>query len=239
MPLPKEISEPVLELRKQTILVYGKPKTGKTTFLSGLPNNLWLATEDGHKGIRGYMDRLYSWEQFLGDIQELSDQDMKKCPYHAVTVDTLNGLYDLCNDYVCKKKGFEHPSDPAQGKGWQLIREEFLKQLNKLIALPLGTIFIAHAVALGDDKDKAKTEIIVPDLPGKLRTSISGLANCVFYSTVEDDFEKGLSFVIKTRPTPSYQAGCHVTRLPETLPNDFKTFAEEWRKATGQTKEGK
>jgi len=45
--LPTEASKPVTELGKQTILLYGSPKLGKSSFASKEPGSLFFECEPG------------------------------------------------------------------------------------------------------------------------------------------------------------------------------------------------
>ncbi len=63
--LPKEIREP-LRTNPATLLLYGAPKVGKTTFVSQLENNLILDLEHGSEMIR-------SLSLEINNLEELSD----------------------------------------------------------------------------------------------------------------------------------------------------------------------
>jgi hypothetical protein len=240
MPLPKEKSTPVTSLRDQTILLYGFPKTGKTTFASQFPNALFFAFEDGHKGISAYVERLKTWKQFQSDVEDLlAISDPSKYPYKVVVVDTVNGAYDMCAEHVGQNQGFRHASDLAMGKGWALIRDEFLRQINKITLSPFGTVLIAHTDLQKINTGEREISQITPDIPGKLKQNLTGMANCLLYVCVDESFGGKRQHVIKTKPTELYQAGCHVaSALPETIPLNFKQFNEEWNKAVN-SKEAK
>lgn len=74
------------------IIIYSKPKTGKTTAFAGLENNLILDLENGSD----YVDAL---KIQINNLQELLDagKAIKEAgqPYKYVTIDTVTALEDM------------------------------------------------------------------------------------------------------------------------------------------------
>ncbi len=74
------------------IVIYSKPKTGKTTAYAGLDNNLILDLENG----ADYVDAL---KVNINSLQELLDtgKAIKEAgkPYKFITVDTVTALEDM------------------------------------------------------------------------------------------------------------------------------------------------
>ena len=74
------------------IVIYSKPKTGKTTAFAGLDNNLILDLENGTE----YVDAL---KVKIGSLQELLDvgKAIKEAgkPYKFITVDTVTALEEM------------------------------------------------------------------------------------------------------------------------------------------------
>ena len=74
------------------ILIYSKPKTGKTTAYAGLENNLILDLESG----TDYIDAL---KVKINNLQELLDtgKAIKEAgrPYDYVTIDTVTALEEM------------------------------------------------------------------------------------------------------------------------------------------------
>lgn len=64
--LPTERSRPTVDLSRQTLLVYGPPKIGKSTFASRFPETIFFECEPGLNQLEVFKVPTYSWEDFLG-----------------------------------------------------------------------------------------------------------------------------------------------------------------------------
>lgn len=66
-------------LRGYSVLMYGEPKSGKTTTASKFPGALVLAFEKGYNAIPGIMAKpMNSWNDFKKVLVELKDEEVKK-----------------------------------------------------------------------------------------------------------------------------------------------------------------
>nr|DAJ96720.1 MAG TPA: AAA domain protein [Caudoviricetes sp.] len=66
-------------LRGYSVLMYGEPKSGKTTTASKFPGALVLAFEKGYNAIPGIMAKpMNSWNDFKKALIELKDEEVKK-----------------------------------------------------------------------------------------------------------------------------------------------------------------
>lgn len=236
MALPLEKAPPQPRLSDQTILIYGEPKTGKSTFVSGFPDVLFFLFHDTLKGLKAYKNRIWEWEEFVKDIDTLEADyalppNDRRFPYRAIAVDTLDYAYQLCVEYMGNLKGFEYQSDLSDGKGWTLVKLEYLKQLKRLINLPPTTIFICHSRYKKIETAKGKRHKIVPNLIGSIRDEFNGLVNAIFYVEVEDTVD-GPKHQLRTKSTSLYDAGAHAgSELEDPCPLNFDEFLLEWNSA--------
>lgn len=81
------------------MVIYSKPKTGKTTAFAGLDNNLILDLENGTE----YVDALKVKISNLQELLEVGKQ-VKEAgkPYKYVTVDTVTALEDMIGPLALK-----------------------------------------------------------------------------------------------------------------------------------------
>ena len=105
------------ELGASNVLLYGKPKVGKSTLASQIPNAIFAATEKGYNYLQVNAVDIHKWE----DILELGAAfTTQKHPYKTVIIDTCDIAYKHCEKYIMDKHQVNHPSDLGFGKGFSL-----------------------------------------------------------------------------------------------------------------------
>ena len=229
MLLPKTKTPPKSNLNDFTILLYGEPKVGKTTFCNAGGQTLFLATEDGQGGLESYRVPIDSWETFLQAVDELKQNGL---PYNKICIDTVDNLYKFCCEWACKKLGVLHQSDAAYGKGSDCINSEFLRQLTRLSLLPYGLWMISHAIEKEiKPRAGASYTMIGPTLPAAARKIVLGMSDQILYAAREYDIDPKTGTVIReqrvvhTQGSNYFEAGGRIM-LPETLPLDYAAFEE-------------
>lgn len=232
MLLPKVKTPPKANLNDFTILLYGEPKVGKTTFCNAGGRTLFLATEDGQGGVESYRVPIDNWETFLQVLEELKQDGL---PYTKVCIDTVDNLYKFCCEWACKKLGVIHQSDAAFGKGADTINSEFLRQLTRLALMPYGLWMISHATEREiRPRAGASYTMISPTLPAAARRIVLGMSDHILYAAREYDTDEKTGAVISekrvvhTQGSNYFEAGGRIT-LPESLPLDYETFEAAFR----------
>jgi hypothetical protein len=233
--LPKSKTKPKASLNDLTALVYGPSKIGKSTWCSHAENALFLATEPGLNALEVFEAPITCWDDLLQACAEIAEG---KHDFKTIVIDTVDNAYRMCADYVCKKFKIEHESDLGYGKGYALINNEFQRVLNKLAFLPYGLILISHSHERDIETRTGKHTRIVPTLPDKARKLVTGLVDLILFCDLDmktgDDGKPMYQRVMRTKPSPNYDAGDRTGRLPEMIPLDFPTFL----KAFNQTASG-
>ncbi len=210
MELPKEKTK-VTNQDPKLMILFGKPKSGKTTIVSTLENNLLIDLEDGS-------DFVEAMKVKISNIKELLD--LKKSiieagnPYDYITLDTATAL----EEYVlplAKKKYKETPMGKnfqgedvrmlPNGAGYLYAREAFKDVINTFKkATP-------HLILLGHQKDKQITKEgkelseNALDLSGKLERIISAEADALGYvyrkkNQTIINFNGGGESIVEARP---------------------------------------
>lgn len=227
MPLPTAKTPPKRSLSDVSILIYGPSKIGKSTFASQAPDAIFLATEPGLNALEVYQQPIGNWTDFLEACAELAKGEHK---FKTVVVDTIDILYRLCADHICQKRGIEHESDGSHGKVYGLIKNEIYRVLTKLAHLPYGLILISHS----QDRDlETRTGTItrtVPTLSESFRQIVIGMVDLILYCDVQveqaEDGTRTHRRVVRTKPSPNYDAGDRFGCLPEVMDLNFHTFAK-------------
>ncbi len=238
--LPKSKTPPVLNMAKQTILLYAHAKFGKSTIASGSPDAIFLATEAGLNHLNVYQIPIQTWEDLLTAAKEIAEGNHS---FKTVVIDTVDNAYRLCSDYICKQHGIKHESDLGYGKGWSLVNGEFQRVLNKLSLLPYGLFLISHAVEKDIESRTGNYTRIIPTLPDKARKIILGMSDFILYGDIEEstdrDGEVSSKRVLRTKPTRHYEAGDRTGKLPSTIDATYDAILNIYQKNIINPKQNK
>lgn len=237
MALPTTKTPPNRALERQTILIYGAPKIGKTSFCAKFDRPLFIATEDGMNNVEAYQERVSSWGRFLEVCKELAEY--KGDLYKTIIIDVIDNLYDFCSEYVLPLNGMKHGSD-NDNKGYMLVNAEMIRVIKKIAMLPFGLVMVSHEKTKTIKTRTGKIEKSAPSLPGKLEGFILGIADItLFFETIETsdaEGKKGEKRVIKTLPSHAYEAGGRIV-LKDEIPLDYDAFVAAYQEAITAPKE--
>lgn len=221
--LPKEVKSESA-VNADSMVIYGLPKSGKTTALSKLDNGLIIDTEKGTRFIEGtYVMSLPEdkgpvgkWQWMKEVAAEIRRQGR---PYKYVSIDTLTEIDSLSEWqgtwlYMNSTQGktfnrdqngkmlkfddasYESVHSLPNGNGYQYSRSAMIDMLNTLKGLgSVCTIFTCHTL----DKMIAKKdvgEVMVKDLSltGKVKDIVSRNVDAIGH-LYNDDGEIKISFV--------------------------------------------
>jgi len=136
------------------IVLFGDEKSGKTSTASQAPKPLFLGTDDGRRRLPvDGLDIPNNWNEFVEQLTEVVTEG-PKLGYKSIVVDTLNGVVDLCQEYVIETQ-FGGTGSGKEGfyswggvKGWAAVSEEIKRILplfDSLIDSGLWIILLAHS----------------------------------------------------------------------------------------------
>jgi hypothetical protein len=227
--LPTEKTKPITDLDSQNIWIYGHPGIGKTTFAAQFEKPIFLATEDGHKSHSIYKVDVKDWATFAKVIKALKEE---KHDFKTVVIDTIDNLYSFCSHAVCEKLGIQHESDLGFGKGWKLVRGQFMKALIATSFLPMGMVVIGHTEQTEVETRTRKITKTVPSLPEKVWTEVAKMMDIIMLAE-SIQTKDGEVRVLRTKPAENWVAKDRtaVARkkpLPDTLPLDFEQFKKAY-----------
>lgn len=233
--LPSERQAPTLSPGTMKALLYGPPKVGKSTFVAEMDpeHTLFLACEPGLGALEVFTVSITSWTEFREIGAELS-KDAKQ--FKTVAIDTVDELYRMCSEHVCKENGVKHPTDLEYGKGWTLVADEWRLRIGKLASLGLGVWFISHAKETEVPARVGKVTKTVPTMAGQARSHVLGFCDFIFLAGFEGEEEDENSRrVLYTQATEQWEVGGRVPRGAKPLPDPLPLDAEALRKAMAET----
>ena len=193
------------------ILIYGKSKSGKTSFAVQAPRTLTCAFELGLNALSGqYYVPMPKWVDFKKVISQLRKPQAKEL-YDTVVIDTATWAYDLCEKYICQRENVDSIREIPWGQGWGMVKKEFSEALREITMLGFGVILICHDKEKNTDmhdEDGNPITMVEPDGPRQMREVIDALVDIIGYIGTEfDPVTKESTRYLYTRSTPYVFAG--------------------------------
>ncbi|MHB9023446.1 MAG: ATP-binding protein [Armatimonadota bacterium] len=230
--LPTQKTPPKHDLADLTVLTYGRPKVGKSSFCAQAEGALFLATEAGLNHLETFQAPINSWDDMLAACAEVA---AGKHQFKTVIIDTVDNAYRLCTEHVCRTLNIKHESEASYGRAYAMIGNEFTRVLTKLSLLPYGLYLISHAQDTSVETRTGTITRVVPTLPEKARKIVLALVDMILFVDMEahtdEQGESRLRRVIRTKPTMHYEAGDRTGKLPETLDLDYRVFMKAFQSA--------
>lgn len=227
--LPTELTSGVAKLEKARMIIYGPPKIGKSTLAAGWPNAVFLTTEKRHDALKIYPKEILSWEHFKAVVKTIVNGKHK---FKTIVIDTVDLLFKLCNDAVCDKLNIDHVSDEGWGKGYDMIANEFEREINKLFLTDYGIILISHTKTQDLTNSSGKYTKIVPTLANIGRRVLLPKVSVIGYMKLKvikvDKNNYVEKRIISFEPSEFIEAGDGDGYLPKELPvykDSTKTYA--------------
>lgn len=215
------------DLKDKYILLYGLPKTGKTSFAAQIPNNLILCFEKGVNFINGvYAVDIPKWSDFKAMMRQLGKEEVKN-KYTTITLDTISIAWSLCEQYVCDANDVKTVADIPWGRGYQLVAQEFSNALREISMLGYGMILITHAKVRIEKVDEDNSiEIVSPNIPERAQVVVNSLVDILGYIKVTYIDEMTSKRELILRGTASVIAGSRLKYLPPKIPFGYQELVD-------------
>lgn len=189
--LPKEKNKPKVN-NPRFLILYGKPKSGKTTIAAALNSNLIIDLEGGSE----YLSALSVQARNINDLGAISNAikaeiaSTGKKPYKFITIDNATRLEEICLDYarilyMQTPMGKTYKGDDIRtlpnGSGYMYLRQAVRKVIDMFRELCDNFILIGHTKDKMINKEGEELTEMALDLVGKLGDIICGEADAVGY----------------------------------------------------------
>lgn len=196
------------EVKRRKFWIYGAPTSGKTTFLDGSPNPLNLNTDGNIKEVTmpvlpikdiikvegRQTKKTFAWQVFKDTISELEKNQNE---FKTVIIDLVEDVREMCRLYNYDKMGIEHETDAGYGKGWDIIKTDFLSTMRRFFNLEYENLaIVSHEDTSKDITKKTGDKItrIAPNIKEQLANKLAGMVDLVGRIVIEDDGSRTLNF---------------------------------------------
>lgn len=195
----------------ENLVIYSKPKVGKTTMLAQLENCLIIDLEKGTNKIDAMKVQANNLKELAAWIQKIRASEHK---YKYIAVDTVteleawcewdatlvymktpmgkkfNRIVDAGDNLVLDEQGkskllprakWQSVLTLPKGAGYLYLRNSFKKWLNLLLDLAPHVIFVAHVRDSMSTKKGKEVATKDLDLTGKIKTTTAQKADAIGY----------------------------------------------------------
>lgn len=189
--LPKEKSTPKINNPKFLIL-FGRPKAGKSTLMASLENNLIIDLENGYQALSALVVQARTVNDFAEIANALREEikNTGKFPYRYITIDNATRLEEMCLSYAGQlyrqtPMGKTYQGSDVRtlpnGSGYMYLRQAVRKVIDMFRDLCESLILVAHVKEKMINKEGEELSEMSIDLTGKLGDILCGEADAIGY----------------------------------------------------------
>jgi hypothetical protein len=213
----------------KNLIIFSKPKVGKTTLLAGLDNCLIIDLEEG----TDYVEALKVKARSVSDIARIGEA-IKAAgkPYKYIAVDTITALEEMCipraeelyskslqgkNWYSKGKLEYKSILNLPNGAGYPWLKEAFTEVVNYIKTLAPYIIQVGHIKDTLLEKNGAEFSASDLDLTGKLKRISTSNSDAIGYL-----YRKGNKNIMSFKTSDDIACGAR----PEHLRNKEIVLSE-------------
>lgn len=178
--LSTELSEPLTSLEQYSLLIFGRPKIGKTLLTAQIKGCHHFMWERGAEALAIHQRYVPDWSTWAEYLDLLTDQK----EFGTITVDVIERAYDKCINHWLDVLDLDSLPDDY-GKTLAKIRKDFMQGIMApKEVLGLGVVYLSHVTeserttAEGD-----KVKDIHANMSGKMLEEFVGAMDIVAYYT--------------------------------------------------------
>lgn len=211
---------PAQALSPRNLIIFSKPKTGKTTLLSQLDNCLILDLEQGSI----YLEAMKVEANSIADIKAVG-KAIKEAgnPYDYVAVDTITALEEMCIPYAEElyskssmgkawftsgKPQYGNILNMPNGAGYAWLREAFTKVVEYIKAWAPRVILLGHVKDTMLEKNGSEFSSLDLDLTGKLKRITTSNSDAIGYL-----YRKGNKNIVSFKTSDEVACGARQEHL--------------------------
>ena len=236
----------------KNLIIFSKPKVGKTSLIAELPNCLILDLESG----ADYVDALKLKASSVDEIREIG-KAIKEAgyPYEYIAVDTITALETMCvkeaerlymntpmgkATWLKKKADGSSDSESAKfkygsvlnlpnGQGYGYLRDAIVRIVEEIKTYAPKVILLGHVKDAMIDKAGAEVNSMDLDLTGKIKRILSSQSDAIGYL-----YRKGNQNILTFKTKDDVACGARPVHLrnQEIVVSELKDgeFITHWNK---------
>jgi hypothetical protein len=213
---------PATSKSPKNLVIFSKPKAGKTTVLSQLENCLILDLESGSDYVAAIKMKATSFDEIKAIGKAIKDAGN---PYDYIAIDTITALEDMCLPYAEElytrtPMGKSWPTEGKakygsilnlpNGAGYPWLREAFVKVIDYIKTWAPRTILVGHVKDTLLEKNGSNFNSLDLALTGKLKLITTSNSDAIGYL-----FRRGSKNILSFKTTDEISCGAR----PEHLRN--------------------
>jgi hypothetical protein len=211
---------PAVTQNPKNLIIFSKPKVGKTELLAGLPDCLILDIEHGTDYVAAMKLKVNS----VAELKAVGTEIIKAGkPYKFIAVDTITALEEMCLPYAEQiyaktsmgknwftKGKAEYTSllNLPNGAGYPYLREAFGKVIDYIKTLAPTVILVGHVKDTMIDKNGTEVNAMDLDLTGKIKRITTSNSDAIGYL-----YRKGNQNILSFKTTDEIACGARPNHL--------------------------
>lgn len=225
------------DLSEKSMLIYGFPKTGKTTNACKFPKPLLVAFEKGFGAINGIRPAVINkWKDFLDVKKQLiKDADAVKKGektetfYTTVILDTLDIAYNYANDYILSLEGVTALEDTKNMGGYKKVEREFEMAIIDLMKAGYCVIGISHTdmKQMKDGVTGEKYDRIQPTLDKRGLKVASRAMDIIMFAQPESMEDGTTQTFLYMRGSKELEAGSRFKYTSARIPFTYQAIVDD------------
>ncbi len=236
--IPKSPSPMRTGFQQQIVLIYGRPKSGKSTFASQFPRAVFIPTEPGlkHLSVRKIpedQEAVASFAEFDAAVAAIQHHDPKAEDVKTIVIDTIDSLVALAEQEICEQRRVKHVSEIPEKAGYTLVNARVERAIRNITKHQQGVVLMSHISEEEIVTAKGVISKASSSLRAKTRQFIHGLCDMILFVDVSEEIDPKTGNIeskpiLRTKPNIRWDAGERNGYLPDSIPMVWSVFKQAY-----------